>query len=278
MELSTLDALIELAFKEDLGTLGDITSTAIFSTQTGTARLISREEGILAGADIPSRVYALLDKSLQVTFNCSDGENLSKGQEIADIRGNVRSILMGERTVLNFLSYLSGIATETHRYVETASLAGRALILDTRKTLPGYRELAKYAVVLGNGRNHRMGLYDMVMIKDNHIDAAGSITGAVEKVQEKWGTRFTIEVECRTEAEVKEALECGVDIIMLDNMSEEQVRSSIELKGGNVTFEASGDMDIEKVKRYSALGVDYISVGKLTHSVKAFNFSLLMEL
>ena len=271
-----MDTLIDFAFKEDLGELGDITSIAIFTDEKGKARLISREEGYLAGVEVFSRVYTKLDDSLSVTLLCSDGDHIAKGQKIAEIQGTIQSILTGERTALNFISYLSGIATETHRYVETAA-SGKALILDTRKTLPGYRELAKYAVTAGQGKNHRMGLYDMVMIKDNHIDAAGSITAAVGKVREKWGSRFTIEVECRTRKDVEEALACGVEIIMLDNMSEEQVRSAVELKTGKAAFESSGDMDIDKVKRYSTLGVDYISVGKLTHSVKAHNFSLLME-
>jgi len=276
MKFITLDTIIELAFQEDLGERGDVTSEAIFSDDRGTARLISREEGVLAGAEVFSRVYSKLDDTLSVKFIRADGERIAGGQRIGELRGRVISILKGERTALNFLSYLSGIATETRKYVETAA-AGKAVILDTRKTLPGYREMAKYAVTAGQGQNHRMGLYDMVMIKDNHIDAAGSITRAVEKVRSMWGRRFTLEVECRTLKDVEEALACDVEIIMLDNMSEDQVRSAVALKTGEIVYESSGDMDLEKVKRYSCLGVDYISVGKLTHSVRAHNFSLQME-
>jgi nicotinate-nucleotide pyrophosphorylase (carboxylating) len=277
MESGNLDTLLKMALKEDLGTFGDVTSEAIFGEQQGSARLICREGGVLAGSDIIRQVYKAVDSSCAAQLHVDDGSTLSAGQNIADITGPVVSILKGERTALNFLSYLSGIATETYRFVRTAEELGHTAILDTRKTLPGYRELAKYAVAVGKGKNHRMGLYDMVLIKDNHIDAAGSITNAVNRVREKWDSRFTIEVECRDMTEVEEALAVGVDIIMLDNMSEKEVQTAIRAGKGDVKFEASGDMDLEKVRRYSALGLDYISVGRLTHSVRAVNFSMLMN-
>jgi nicotinate-nucleotide pyrophosphorylase (carboxylating) len=185
--------------------------------------------------------------------------------------------LAGERTAINFLAFLSGIATGTELFVTAAKTHGKALILDTRKTLPGYRRLSKYAVTVGGGVNHRMGLYDMILIKDNHIDAAGSLTKAVERVREKWGARFRIEVECRGIEEVKEALGAKADIIMLDNMDSGTARAAADLGKGMVKIESSGDMTLEKVAEYSPIGVDYISVGKLTHSVKAFNFSLQIK-
>ncbi|MBN2508732.1 MAG: carboxylating nicotinate-nucleotide diphosphorylase [Spirochaetales bacterium] len=266
------EALLDMAVKEDLGTTGDVTSKAIFSAETTRALLYSKDCGVLAGTGFFTRVFARLDPSVIVTFKKADGDNLVHGDLVAEIEGKAVSILSAERISLNFLGYLSGIASAANRMVTVAG--SRTTILDTRKTLPGYRALAKWAVRQGGASNHRMGLYDMVMIKDNHIDAAGGITGAVEKVRNMWGSSYRIEVECRNINEVREALECRVDIIMLDNMNTENVAAALALRSGEVTFEASGDMDEEKIKIYSGLGLDFISAGRLTHSVSSFNFSL----
>jgi len=266
--------LMLLALKEDLKTAGDITSSAIFNKEKTKAVLYSKASGILAGSDYFQRVFKHIDPSLVVEILKNDGTKLLPGDKIAIITGSTRSILEAERTAINFLSFLSGIASETNKYVKASRSTGKAVILDTRKTLPAYRELSKYAVSVGGGQNHRFGLYDMVMIKDNHIDAAGSITSAVNKIRDKWNNQYRIEVECRDLGEVKEAIELKVDIIMLDNMDTEITLEAVKLGKDSILFEASGNMDIEKVKLYSPLGVDFLSVGNLTHSVKAFDFSL----
>jgi nicotinate-nucleotide pyrophosphorylase (carboxylating) len=266
--------LIDRAIEEDLGKTGDVTSDAIFTRETGSARLISKDTGILAGARVFIDVFKRIDSETEVVFRFEDGDKLKPSDDVASVTGKIGSILKAERTALNFISFLSGIATNTAQYVEAAQTTGKATILDTRKTLPGFRELSKYAVREGGGHNHRIGLFDMVLIKDNHIDGAGGITKAVGRVRSKWGGKFTIEVECRTLDEVAEACECNVDIVMLDNMNDEQVREAVQTVSGRVKLEASGQMDLEKVRRMSSLGVDYISIGGLTKSVTAFDFSL----
>ncbi len=276
MENDNFDKLLELALAEDLLDTGDVTSRAIFSKERTEALLWSKDEGVLAGIDYFRRVFERVDPSIEIELYKKDGDRLKKGDEIARLRGPAVTILEGERTGINFLSFLSGIATETALHVAAASEKGHCVILDTRKTLPGYRNLSKYAVRAGGGQNHRMGLYDMVMIKDNHADAAGSITSAVNRVREKWGNRYRIEVECRNLEEVREALSLRVDVIMLDNMDEKASREAVLLREGDVKFEASGNMDLDKLRRYSPLGVDYIS-GRLTHSVRAFDFSLVVS-
>lgn len=268
------DSLLELALEEDLKEVGDVTSRAIFTNEITTAVLYSKDSGVLAGIEFFKQVFLRVDDTLDVQLFAGDGEVLSPGDKIAQITGKTSSILEAERTAINFISFLSGISTETDRSVTSASEKGTAVILDTRKTLPAYRTLSKYAVSVGGGTNHRFGLYDMVMIKDNHIDAAGSITAAVGKIREKWDTTYEIEVECRNFDEVKEAVSLGVDRIMLDNMDARETAEAIKLGDGKILFEASGNMDCEKIKEYSPTGVDFISVGGLTHSVKAFDFSL----
>ena len=268
------DKLLSMALEEDLKEVGDVTSRAIFDSEMTTAVLYSKDRGILAGAEYFKNVFETVDSDLNVKLLIQDGESLSPKDKVAEISGKTRSILEAERTAINFLSFLSGIATETDRSVVAAEKAGKAIILDTRKTLPAYRTLSKYAVTVGGGRNHRIGLYDMVMIKDNHIDAAGSIEAAVTKVRDKWENSYAIEVECRTLDEVKQAVQLNVDVIMLDNMDPETTVSAVNLGDGKVQFEASGNMDIDKIKLYSPTGVDFLSVGKLTHSVTAFDFFL----
>ncbi|NLJ47203.1 MAG: carboxylating nicotinate-nucleotide diphosphorylase [Treponema sp.] len=270
--------LLGLALEEDLDGVGDVTSRAIFADgDRNGAVLTSKDTGILCGIERFREVFRRVDPSVQVGVSASDGDRLRPGMEVARIEGPTRSILEAERTAINFLSFLSGIATAVDEYVRAARENGKAVILDTRKTLPGYRALSKYAVRVGGGSNHRMGLYDMVMIKDNHIDAAGGIAPAVERVRARWGRAYRVEVECRSLDEVRQAIEAGADVVMLDNMDVETARRSLELRIPGVSFEASGGISLETVGPWSALGVDYISVGRLTHSVRAFDFSLTIR-
>jgi len=267
-----LNSLIDMALNEDLLDTGDVTSEAIFTGETYSYKLVAKESGILCGIDIFMKVMLRIDKGILINTHFKDRDIIARGDIIADISGPVVSILKGERTALNFLSHLSAIATKTALFVKESD--GKVKILDTRKTLPGYRELQKYAVNCGGGENHRMGLHDMVMIKDNHSDAAGGITNAVSRVREKWGTRFKVEVEARNIDEVKEALTAGADRIMLDNMSNEDMKKAVEYIAGRAETEASGNMTLERIKSVAETGVDYISFGELTNSVKAFDFSL----
>ncbi len=269
---SNTDLLIETALKEDLGNEGDITSDAIFESGEHLFGLMSKDSGILCGIDIFARVMNKVDENIKVARFFSDGDTISPGSLVAEVSGNAGSILKAERTAINFVSMLSATATQTAVFVQEA--AGRTVILDTRKTIPGFRELQKYAVRCGGGRNHRMGLYDMVMIKDNHIDAAGGINKAVSRVREKWGNRYFIEVETRNLEEVKEALECAVDRIMLDNMDNITMKEAVRLIAGKCETEASGNMTPERISAAASTGVGYISAGTLTSSIKAFDFSL----
>jgi len=267
-----INTLIRMALKEDLDDSGDITSDAIFQDEVYSYKLVAKERGILCGMDIFIAVMRHVDKHIQIENHFNDGDYIGRGNVVADVSGHVKSILLSERTALNLLSHLSGIATKTAFFVKKTG--GRAVILDTRKTLPGYRELQKYAVRCGGGENHRMGLYDMVMIKDNHIDAAGGITAAVKRVRAKWGDRYKIEVETRNPEEVREALECNVDRIMLDNMNDDEIKSAVDMISRRAETEASGNMDLQRIKNVSQTGVDYISAGELTNSVKGLDFSL----
>jgi len=269
--------LLELALREDLGDLGDVTTDAVAPGGDGRAVLWSKDTGVLAGAEVFAAVFRAIDPATRVQFAVQDGAALVPGQNVAEVGGSRRAILSGERTALNFLSFLSGIATATRVLVERAAASGHAVILDTRKTLPGWRALSKYAVTAGGGRNHRQGLYDMVLIKDNHVDAAGSVAEAVRRVRDRWGNRFRIEVECRSPAEVDQALAAGVDMIMLDNMSPADMAREVGKVGGRLPVEASGNMDADHIPAASSAGVDFISVGALTHSVRSFDFSLKLE-
>jgi nicotinate-nucleotide pyrophosphorylase (carboxylating) len=261
-----------MALHEDLLNIGDITSEAIFSDELYSYKLIAKDSGILCGIDIFSDVMKYVDETITVKKMFNDRDTINKGDIIADISGHVISILKAERTALNFISHLSAIATKTALFVEESK--GHVTILDTRKTLPGYRELQKYAVLCGGGKNHRMGLYDTVLIKDNHSDAAGGITPAVERVKARWGNKYKIEVEARNISEVKEAARCNVDRIMLDNMSNEEMKEAVDYLDGKIETEASGNMNLQRIHDVSLTGVNYISFGELTNSVKAFDFSL----
>jgi nicotinate-nucleotide pyrophosphorylase (carboxylating) len=196
---------------------------------------------------------------------------------VAEVQGKALSLLSAERTAIDFIAFLSGVATATRELVDLARASGRAVILDTRKTLPGWRALSKYAVTVGGGKNHRQGLFDMVLIKDNHVDTAGSVGEAVARARARWGERFPIEVECRTTREVEEALAAGVKMILLDNMTPARMREEVKRIDGRATVEASGNMSRETIPAASASGVDFISVGALTHSVRSIDFSLKTE-
>ncbi len=272
MNTTTLK-LIEMAINEDLDKNGDITSNAIFSPdEKGNFKLLSKSEGVLCGTEVFKEVFKYIDKNITVDFLYKDGNIIKSGTTIAHLNGSVINILCGERTGLNFISHLSGIATKTAQFVKSSG--NKIRILDTRKTLPAYRMLQKYAVKCGGGDNHRIGLFDMVMIKDNHIDAAGSIKSAVNKVKTKWNNRFKIEVETRNLKEVEEALECNVDRIMLDNMDNDTMIKAVKLINKKAEIEASGNMTIERIAELKDSGIDYISFGELTHTVKCFDFSL----
>ncbi len=275
-----LNKLIKVALEEDLNDLGDVTSNAIIQeNQSGTAKIISKQEGILAGSFIVDLVFQQVNRSIKVIHLANEGDELSNMQIIMKIEGPLKSILIGERTALNFLSRLSGIATMTNRFVKIANF-NHVKILDTRKTLPGWRYLDKYAVLVGGGQNHRFGLFDMILIKENHIAAAGSISRAVALCKEYLQSNnlnLMIEIEVKDLEEVIEALEAGVDRIMFDNMTPEKIAEAIKLTKGNVETEISGGVNENNLSLYAQAGIDYISIGRLTHSAPAFDFSLLLE-
>ena len=277
-----VDEVIERALAEDVGD-GDITTAATVPAATMyRGRLVAKADGIVAGLAVAQRTFALVAQQqggqLPVEF-CStvqDGAALTRGTVFATLHGPGRVLLTAERTALNFLQRMSGIATLTARYV--AAVAGtKAQILDTRKTVPGLRLLDKRAVKLGGGVNHRIGLYDMVLIKENHIAAAGGISAAVQRVRAADTQQRRIEVEVQTLAELEEVLTLNVDQVMLDNMNLQQMAAAVKLVNGRVPLEASGNVSLETVAQIAATGVDYISVGKLTHSVEAFDISFLLN-
>ena len=270
--MAYVDDLIEKALSEDIGD-GDVTTSAIMTTpQALTGHLLAREPLVVAGIDVFSRVYAQLDSDLQVTRHCEDGEEVSTGDTIAVLTGEAASLLQGERVALNFIQRLSGIATITRAFVGKVK-AYPVKILDTRKTTPGWRSLEKYAVQVGGGENHRLGLFDAVLIKDNHISAAGSIGEAVRRVREHLHEEFSVEVETRNLTEVREALASGVNTIMLDNMSTEMMREAVTMIKGKALVEASGGVTLDTVEEIARTGVDCISVGALTHSARAVDIS-----
>jgi nicotinate-nucleotide pyrophosphorylase (carboxylating) len=267
-----IEEIIKNAFDEDFKNKGDITSEAIFKNEMDHYVLLSKNDGILCGKHYFEKVFHSLDSKLEIKYFFNDGDKIKNKDIIARISGRVVSILKAERTALNILSHLSGIATKTALFVEAAQ--GKVKILDTRKTLPGLRELQKYAVRCGGGFNHRMGLYDMVMLKNNHIDSYGGIAKSVKKVRDKWGNKYKIEIETRNIDEVKEALNCHIDRIMLDNMDVSTMKEAVEIVRRKVELEASGNMTLKRISEVASTGVDFISVGELTHTVIAFDFSL----
>ncbi len=266
-------AVIRRALAEDIGP-GDVTTNWIIpESQRSEAIILAKTAGVLAGLDVARDVFALVDERIRFEPLLTDGDRLQPKDVVARIAGPTRGILTAERVALNFLQRLSGIATLTRAFVD--AVAGtKAVILDTRKTTPGLRFLEKYAVRMGGGANHRIGLYDMVLIKDNHIEAAGSITGAVQRVRARNAAGLLIEVEARTLDDVREAAMLAVDRILLDNMTCEQMRQAVQLVNGRVPLEASGNVTLETVRQIAETGVDFISSGALTHSAKALDLSL----
>jgi len=277
-----LDEIIERALAEDVGS-GDITTLCtVLPEAIYEGRLVAKATGVVAGLQVAQRTFDLVADRQQcptpIDFAATvkDGDTLTRGAVFATVRGPGRVLLTAERTALNFLQRMSGIATATAAYV--AAVAGtNAKILDTRKTVPGLRLLDKAAVKLGGGVNHRIGLYDMVLIKENHIAAAGGIRAAVERVRAQDSQQRAIEVEVQTLAELEELLPLKVDQIMLDNMNLQQMTEAVAFVGGRVPLEASGNVSLATVAQIAATGVDYISVGKLTHSVEAFDISFLLN-
>ncbi len=266
-------SIVERALAEDIGD-GDVTSRSIVPSHLELAgQIVSKEHGVVAGLEIVGLTFRLVEEGIITIPYAADGEVIGPGQILAEVSGPGMGILSAERVALNFLQRMSGIATMTRRFAEAVQ-GTRAVILDTRKTAPGLRALDKLAVRLGGGQNHRLGLYDMVLIKDNHIAAAGSIGQAVGRARAAVGGQLAIEVEVTTLGQLEEALEAGVDRIMLDNMGLDEMAEAVALVGGRVETEASGNVTLDNVAQIAATGVDFISVGALTHSVRALDISL----
>ncbi len=273
MRNSRVDQLILMALEEDV-TNEDVSTNAIIpEDKFGSVQLICKEDGIIAGLEVFKRVFTLLDENTKVECYCKDGDAVKKGQLLGVVRGCVRVLLTGERTALNYLQRMSGIATYTHEIVSLLE-GSKTCLLDTRKTTPNMRIFEKYAVKAGGGHNHRYNLSDGIMLKDNHIAAAGSIKKAVAMARDYASFVLKVEVETENLNMVQEALDAGADIIMLDNMSVEDMKSAIELINGKALTECSGNVTKENVEKYVSLGVDYISCGALTHSAKILDLSL----
>ena len=276
--MTTLDAprpvvrrLVEETLAEDLGVLGDITSIAcVGEDQTAIAAFVTRADGVLAGAAFATETYHQLDANIDVKWRVRDGESIEAGMHLGRISGPLRAILTGERTALNFLCHCSGIATETRRYVRAAH--GKARILDTRKTIPGLRAAQKAAVRAGGGFNHRDSLSDAVLIKDNHLAVLG-LAKSVERARSRWPGRL-IEVECDSMEQLEEAIGTGVDRVLVDNMSPDQVAEAVKIVAGRVKIEVSGGITMETIEAYADTGCDFISVGALTHSVRVLDIGL----
>ncbi|MEE1003165.1 MAG: carboxylating nicotinate-nucleotide diphosphorylase [Acutalibacteraceae bacterium] len=271
-----VDEVIKNALKEDINYIDTSADLVIDEDSVTTAYFEAKADGVLCGLDVALRVFELLDNDFSAKVYKRDGEKIKKGDIIADLTGHTVMLLKGERTALNLLQHMSGIATMTNRAV-TLCEGTKASVADTRKTLPGLRAIQKYAVTVGGGRNHRYNLSDAVMLKDNHIDACGSITKAVEKCRKSLGHMVKIEVETRNLDEVAEALNTGVEVIMLDNMDCETMKKAVEMTNGRALLEASGNITDETIKGVAQTGVDIISIGALTHSVKAFDISMKIK-
>lgn len=266
-----IDAFIDIAFAEDIGT-GDVTAESVIPQNIQlTASVNAREDMVLAGIPLLQPILRRLYPDVTVLEHVADGEKLSAGQSIATIKGSARALLTAERTALNIVQHLSGIATLTHRYVQVIE-GTRAKLLDTRKTIPGLRKLAKYAAACGGAKNHRMGLFDAVMIKDNHIAVAGSVKKSVEAA--KAAGHQHIQVECDTLEQVRQALDAGATSLLLDNMTPAMLREAVQVAGGTVPLEASGGVTLDTIRAIAETGVDYISVGRLTQSAPAVDIGL----
>ena len=272
LNIQELEYIIDHAFREDIGD-GDITTNNLVPENSiAKASMTAKADGVIAGLIIAEKVFKKIDPKLIWNPLVKDGDTIKKGDVIVEIQGSFRALLTGERLALNLMQRMSGIASETAKYVAEVKHTN-VQILDTRKTVPGLRALDKYAVKAGGGTNHRIGLYDLVMIKDNHIKIAGGIQKAVEQIKKSVPSHIKIEVETTNIEEVKEALQAGADIIMLDNMSNETMSEAVKIVDGRAKTEASGNMNLERLKGVAETGVDFISIGALTHSVKALDIS-----
>ncbi|NIP30767.1 MAG: carboxylating nicotinate-nucleotide diphosphorylase [Candidatus Dadabacteria bacterium] len=275
LDWNDVEKIIDNALREDVGD-GDITTEALFDRSISCHAVIrSKEDGILCGLPVAQLVFERLDGSLKWNENKKDGDLLKEGDKIVEVVGNQKHILTGERLALNILQRMSGISTLTSKFVKEVSDLN-VKIVDTRKTVPGFRSLGKYAVTIGGGYNHRFGLFDGVLIKDNHIKLAGTITDAVSKIRSKLKNKYKIEVETKKFDQVKEAVSAGADIIMLDNMSVDDMKTAVKYINGVALVEASGGITLSTVRDVAKTGVDFISVGALTHSAKALDISLDM--
>ncbi|WP_321306960.1 carboxylating nicotinate-nucleotide diphosphorylase [Marinifilum fragile] len=272
LNIQELEYIIEHAFREDIGD-GDITTNNLIpENSVAKASMTAKADGVIAGLLIAEKVFKKLDPNLIWKPLVKDGDTIEKGQMIVEMQGSFRALLTGERLALNLMQRMSGIASETAKYVAEVKHTN-VQILDTRKTVPGLRTLDKYSVKTGGGTNHRIGLYDLVMIKDNHIKVAGGIAPAVEQIRKSIPNHIKVEVETTNIEEVQEALSAGADIIMLDNMSNEAMTEAVQLVNGKAKTEASGNMNLKRLKGVAETGVDFISIGALTHSVKALDIS-----
>lgn len=268
-----VDNLIKTALLEDINYVDITTDYLIPEDQENEAKFLAKADGVLCGIEVALRVFTLIQPDFQYEVFIHDGEEVKKGDIIAKIKGKTRTILKGERTALNLLQHMSGISSMTNRIVKIVE-GTNASIADTRKTLPGMRPLQKYAVTVGGGKNHRFNLSDAAMLKDNHVDAGGGITNAVTKLRTKLGHMAKVELEVRTLDELREALSVDVDVIMLDNMDNDAMREAVKIADGKALLEASGGITEETIRDVAETGVDIISIGALTHSVKAFDISL----
>ena len=267
------DQLIRMALQEDI-TSEDVTTNAVMPTATkGTVDLIAKEDGVIAGLDIYARVFTILDEKTEIDFHCKDGDEVKKGELMATVTGDIRVLLSGERVALNYLQRMSGIATYT-RQVAKLLEGSKVTLLDTRKTTPNCRVFEKYAVRVGGGCNHRYKLSDGVLLKDNHIGAAGSVTKAIQMAKAYAPFVRKIEIEVETLEQVKEAVEAGADIIMLDNMTPEVMKQAVELINGRAQTECSGNITKENIQKIREIGVDFVSSGALTHSAPILDISM----
>lgn len=268
-----VENLIKQALMEDIEYVDVTTDYTIDEKQISKAYFVAKQSGVIAGLEVAMQVFKMLDEDFEYTAYKKDGDYVKIGDRIVDFKGHATALLKGERTALNLIQFMSGIATHTYQCVEKVK-AYPCMIVDTRKTLPGLRAISKYAVCVGGGKNHRYNLSDGVMLKDNHIDAGGGIIKTVEKVRSQISFMTRVEVETRSLDEVKQALSAKADIIMLDNMTNEEMKEAVELINHQALVEASGNMSLERLEAVAQCGVDIISIGALTHSVQAFDISM----